>query len=272
MKNQIQTILFRWGTGIGYSEWRPDQPQEDWSGDLAVEYGECFNARQVIYHGMHGPQYRTYIQLPKPCWTSPRLNYLRNMFSYKGLEGLLVDVRVDNKTRFHFRSGMIEVDFSLADIPEDDWLVWPVGPKYSCSQLVVCRLQNEGVYWNQTRIQDAMAVDGLQRQVLRLPDFQGEFLEREHHHQIGAWVPPGGTLRIPFKWEGAGPVIATWRFSANTWAPLSQSAPTESIDISNSSSVIIEPGFNEKNFLSRTYRQNFSAEYIPRLNTLRSWE
>jgi len=35
-----QRILVRWGTGIWYSEWRPDQPHEDWSGTLEVENGE----------------------------------------------------------------------------------------------------------------------------------------------------------------------------------------------------------------------------------------
>ncbi len=47
-------LLLRWGVWLAYSEWRPDQPHEDWSGNLSAERGILHNPQLVIYHRILG--------------------------------------------------------------------------------------------------------------------------------------------------------------------------------------------------------------------------
>ena len=215
-----ERLLFRWGVWMTYSEWRPDQPHETWDGSLSIAGGRICNPNQVIYHGHFGPKWRTYIRLDEPQWTSPRLEFRRG-YGYLGLEGLTVDVEGDENTVVHFCSEMIDAEFRLGDIPPGGKLTWHIGSKYSCSELAVCRIEDEGVYWNEKRVQAAMALDGRWRQMLDLGQFRGQFLRREMHHRIGAWIPGGGTLTIPFKTSADCPdcpVIVTWRFTGSDWA------------------------------------------------------
>ena len=51
-------LILRWGTWLCYSEWRPDQPHEDWSGSLSAHGGNLYNPRQLLYHGCWGAQHR----------------------------------------------------------------------------------------------------------------------------------------------------------------------------------------------------------------------
>lgn len=232
MKNRNETrehvrLVLRWGVWLCYTEWREDQPHEDWSGSLQVEGGCLRNPRQLLYHGAWGAQHRIPIELGEPRWISPRTDFIRPVFGYKGVEGLMVDVEGDLDTRLHFRTPMLSVDFRLKQIPEGDWLVFPAGPKYSCSQLVVCRAEDEGIYWNPRRAREATLRDGRTRLAFGLSDFRGDFLPRELHHRTGAWIRPGGTLALPLA-PAQGPfpekAVVTWRFTASSWAPPSDTS------------------------------------------------
>ena len=257
MKGETTRLLLRWGTCLGYSEWRPDQPHEDWSGRLDVTGGEVHNPRQVLYDGLYAPQHRTYLELSEPAWVSPRLEFYRQIYGYNGVEGLLVDVEGDRDTRLHFSSRMLSVDFALGDVPDGDWLRWPAGPKYSTSQLVVSRLADEGVYWNASRAEAASRTDGILRRVLTPEHFAGNFLTRRLHHQIAAWVPPGGTLNVPLDWESSAPAIVTWRFTAVPWVAMSQSSYVEEVEGSNSSWVSLSTSLDGKPLSERRYRAKY---------------
>ncbi len=211
-------ILLRWGVWICYSEWRPDQPHEDWSGQLSAEGGEIRNPQLVMYHGCWGAQRRTFIPLSEPRWKSPLINFERPVFGYKGLEGLVIDVEGGPDTLLHFRSAMLNADFRLGDIPEGGWLCRPAGAKYSCSQLVVCRLEDEGVYWNAQLSAAEQQRIGRRRMELGVRQFRGDFVLRDLHHRFAAWIPPQGTVEVPFRWDASGPVVATWRFTGSQWA------------------------------------------------------
>jgi hypothetical protein len=121
------TLLFRWGVWVCYTEWRPDQPHEDWSGGLTVSGGTLRSPRQVMYHGCWGAQRRTFIELPESRWESPLIHFPRPLYGYKGLEGLAVNVEGDANTILHFRSAMLDTDIRLGDIPDGDWLTIPAG-------------------------------------------------------------------------------------------------------------------------------------------------
>lgn len=211
-------LLLRWGVWMCYSEWRPDQPHEDWSGELSVEGGTIRNPNLVMYHGCWGAQRRTFVSLHEPRWQSPLINFDRPVFGYKGLEGLVVDVEGDQNTLFRFRSEMLSVEFRLGDIPEGEKLCWPAGAKYSCSQLVVCRLEDEGVYWNDQRSSAEQHLTGRRRIELGIERFRGDFVPRDMHHRFAAWIPPQGTVEVPFRWNTAGSAVATWRFTGAHWA------------------------------------------------------
>ena len=212
-------LLLRWGVWMAYSEWRPDQPHEDWSGSLSIEGGTMRDPRLVIYHGSWGPQRRVYVPLDRPEWKSPHLDFVRPLWGYKGLEGLLVDVEGGERSLLRFRSAMLNVEFRLGDIPEGGQLAWPAGSKYGHSELVACRLEDEGVYWNNLTARQEEARTGKKRVELGLNLFRGDYLRRELHHRLGAWIPPGGTVEIPLTWDRPGTAVATWRFAGTTWAP-----------------------------------------------------
>lgn len=210
-------LLLRWGVWMSYTEWRPDQPHEDWSGELRVERGTLRSPRQVIYHGTWAPQRRTFIDLDEPRWVSPRLDFDRPLYGYKGVEGLVVDVEGDAFTRLHFQTPMLRVTFPLGELLAGRKLAWHAGPKYSCSQLEVCRIEDEGVYWDDAMSAEYTARTRLLRRELRLDAFAGNFLRRDLHHRIAAWVPPGGALQVPV--DGSSrPLVATWRFTGSFWA------------------------------------------------------
>ncbi len=211
-------LLFRWGVWMSYTEWRPDQPHEDWSGHLNTVGGVLRNPRQVIYHGTWAPQRRVFIDLPQPRWTSPRIDFDRPLYGYKGLEGLAVDVEGDEHTLMHFDTPMLQISFRLGDLPAGGKLAWHAGPKFSCSQLEVCRIEDEGVYWNEELSREFTARRGLARRELRLDAFGGNFLPRDLHHRIAAWVPPGGSVDVAFEHSPADRTIATWRFTGSFWA------------------------------------------------------
>ena len=182
-------LLLRWGVWMSYTEWRPDQPHEDWSGELQVERGTLRTPRQVIYHGTWAPQRRTFIDLDSPRWSSPRLDLDRPLFGYKGVEGLVIDVEGDSFTRLHFLTPMLRVTFPLGELLAGRKLSWHAGPKYSCSQLEVCRIEDEGVYWDDAMSAEFSARTRLFRRELRLDAFRGNFVRRDLHHRIAAWVP-----------------------------------------------------------------------------------
>jgi hypothetical protein len=119
--------LLRWGVWVCYSELRPDQPHEDWSGRLAVEGGRVHNPRYLLYHGCFGPQHRVALELPQLSWTSPRLDLERPVFGYKGLEGLLLDIEGDGDTEVRFETAMLSASFRLGDVPAGGW-PWPPPP------------------------------------------------------------------------------------------------------------------------------------------------
>ncbi|MDD5708602.1 MAG: hypothetical protein PHR35_22015, partial [Kiritimatiellae bacterium] len=220
-------LVFRWGVWLCYTEWHEDQPHEDWSGSLQVNGGCLRYPRQILYHGIWGAQHRVLLELAEPHWTSPRTDFARPVFGYKGVEGLMVDVEGDSHTRLHFQTPMLNVEFGLDEIPEGDWLVFPAGPKYACSQLVVCRAEDEGIYWNPRRAREAAAHDGRMRLAFGVPDFRGDFLPRELHHRVSAWIRPGGTLTIPVAPQPGqfqGKAIVCWRFTATGWAPASDAS------------------------------------------------
>ena len=227
-------LILRWGTWLCYSEWRPDQPHEDWSGSLSAHGGNLYNPRQLLYHGCWGAQHRVAVELPAPEWRSPLLEFERPVYGYKGLEGLRIDVEGDAETRLSFRSRMLDADFRLGDIPSGDRLVYAAGPKYSCAQLVICRVEDEGIYWNAERFAASGARDGRRRLALGLPDMQGTFLPRELHHRESAWIPPGAEVSMPFLWEPDSAAVVTWRFTAAPWVPLSESATYENVRACNS--------------------------------------
>jgi len=216
-------LLFRWGVWMCYSEWEKDQPKEDWSGSLDIRDGDLQNPQLVMYYGWAGPTRRTFVPLDEPCWKS-RTKYARPMFGYQGLEGLLVDVRGGKDTQIVFTSGVLGVKFNMGDIPAGGKLTWPVGSKYSCSELVVCRIEDEGEYWDQQRVSALISKDQRSRKIFKTGDFDGDFITRDIHHQLGSWVPPGGTLAIPFGWEEENAIV-TWHFTGSYFAPVSESYP-----------------------------------------------
>jgi hypothetical protein len=120
--------------------------------------------------------------------------------------------------------------------------VFPAGPKYGGSQLVVCRDEDEGVYWNAARAAAAELRDGRCRRWLGTDELRGDIILRELHHRRSAWVPPGGTVEAAVEWRGAGglPVLATWRFTASTWAPVSEVSLGELVSATNSAWVEAE--------------------------------
>ena len=249
-------LLLRWGVWLAYSEWRPDQPHEDWSGNLSTEGGILHNPQLVIYHGSWAPQRRTLIPLSSPQWRSPHIDFRRPRFGYKGLEGLIVDVEGGKSTLLRFQSAMMTASFRLGDIPEGGKLSWPAGPKYSGSQLVVCRIEDEGIYWNSRRAAQEEARSGKKWIELDLDSFHGDFLQRELHHRLGAWIPPGGTVDIPLRWQGQTPVIATWRFAGTFWAP-GPDTMGEIYSGSNSPVLKLSTRLNGKPLSTGTYKAKF---------------
>ena len=237
-RNKMETtrLLFRWGVWMCYSEWKPDQPEENWNGQLSINKGQLQSPNMVIYHGCFGPQHRTLIPLETPKWTS-RIDYPRPSYGYKGLEGLQVDVQGDEDTCLTFKSNMIDVQFCLKDIKEQGKLVWDVGSKYSCSQLLVCPIEDEGVYWNDRLLASNPQLAELNAKTLGLELFKGSFLKRAMHHQISAWIPPNGTVNIPFKWDSLKPAIATWHFTGAYWGALSETYMSEYFSGHNSPTV-----------------------------------
>lgn len=217
-------LLFRWGVWMCYSEWKSDQPNENWSGELLIQNGRLSNPNLIIYSGLFGPQHKTLIPLESPHWKS-HIDYPRPSYGYKGLEGLEIDVESNENSRLCFKSNMINVEFNLDDIPVNDWLIWNVGPKYSCSQLIVCRIEDEGIYWNNHLIEKYF--QGLNPKVFGIDAFKGNYLKRLSHHRMAGWIPPGGKIKIPFDWKSNKPAIITWYFTAGYWNPLSQTAMTE---------------------------------------------
>lgn len=232
-------LLFRWGVWMCYSEWKPDQPEGNWDGELLIDKGKLSNPNLVIYSGCFGPQHRTLVPLDKPQWKS-RMDYPRPWFGYKGLEGLQIDVEGDSHCRLSFNSAMINVDFRIGDIPENGRLVWNAGPKYSCLQLSVCRIEDEGFYWNNNPADKCRDLRASNIRVLDLDLFKGDFLQRVLHHRISAWVPPNGTVHIPFRWPSQKPAIATWYFTGAPWNPLSETPMSEYFTGHNSPMVIFK--------------------------------
>ncbi len=97
--------LLRWGAWVCYSEWRPDQPHEDWSGHLAVEGGRVHDARYLLYHGCFGPQHRTAIELRELSWRSPRLDLRPAGVRLQGRRGAAARHRGRRRYRAAFRDG-----------------------------------------------------------------------------------------------------------------------------------------------------------------------
>ena len=233
-------LLLRWGTWLAYSEWRPDQPHEDWSGSLLAQDGTLHNPRQLFYHGCWGAQHHVAVELPAPEWQSPLSAFERPVFGYKGLEGLRIDVDGDAATLLSFRSRLLDVDFRLGDVPAGDWLVYAAGPKYSCASLVICRVEDEGIYWNPERCAAAAADDGRHRLALGLADMRGTFLPRLLHHRESAWIPPHAEVSLPFIWARDTAAIVTWRFTAAPWVPLSESVCFENVIALNSQRIKLQ--------------------------------
>jgi hypothetical protein len=251
------TLLFRWGVWVCYTEWRPDQPHEDWSGGLTVSGGTLRSPRQVMYHGCWGAQRRTFIELPESRWESPLIHFPRPLYGYKGLEGLAVNVEGDANTILHFRSAMLDTDIRLGDIPDGDWLTIPAGSKYSCSQLVVCRMEDEGIYWNAPRTAAESARTGRQRMEITRESFRGTFVPREVHHRTAAWIPPNGTVEMPLTWEADGPVVITWRFTGLPWAARSDSVFSEMSGGCNSPQVALRTALDGRLLTTGRYKAKY---------------
>jgi hypothetical protein len=147
------------------------------------------------------------------------VSFQRPLWGYKALEGLLVDVEGSKESLLQFRSAMLNIDFRLGDIPEGGQLAWPAGSKYSQSQLVACRLEDEGVYWNSLTSGQEEARTGRKRRELGTTSFRGDFLIRELHHRLGAWIPLGGNVEVPVTWKDSGLAIITWRFAGTYLVP-----------------------------------------------------
>ena len=180
-------IRAEWGFWSNYADIQEYNPPYLWDGKLDVKRGNLLSLNQLRFWGLFGPGREEQTPSTGNSWKS-RIRPGEN----RGWEGIVFEVEGDGTTSMVITFRHKKVKFLLGEILSRRWVEINIGPKYSCTSLII------SVDGYNPFISGRNEIEAGGGFLVEAEEFRGAALQKVFFRVPCAWIKPQEKIEAEF--------------------------------------------------------------------------